>query len=253
MTNLEFNFQSLKTVLRDSEFCARKHEQILAYLPQMRSALSKLSTKRPIVILDCGCGKSYVSFIVYEYCTSFLKREVKIIGVDRNQELIDKCNKTANELEFTGMHFYCSDINTFNPNEKIDIVYSLHACDSATDLTIATGIKFAARYIFSVSCCQHSNREKMQQHPLTSISRHSPYKERLTDMISDSMRALLLEELGFRVDIFEFVAAEYTPKNIMLRATKNSANKQERENARSKYNQLVELFHFSPELENLLK
>lgn len=253
MTQLDFNFVTLKTILRDTAFCARKHQQILAYIPQIQTAFKKLSTKKPVVILDCGCGKSYLSFIIYEYCTNVLKRKVKIIGVDRNPDLINKCTKSAAELGFGDMHFYASDIEAFKPDDKIDIVYSLHACDQATDLTIATGIKFAARYILSVSCCQHSNRENLRQHPLASISRHRPYKERLADMIGDSMRALLLEQLGYGVDVFEFVAAEYTPKNIMLRAIKNTATNQEKESAHNKYNHLVKLFNFAPKLESLLE
>jgi SAM-dependent methyltransferase len=253
MTHLNCNFAKLQTVLRETAFYSRKHQQILGYLPHIRSAFKNLSTQKPVVILDCGCGKSYLSFVVYQYCKTVLHRNIKIIGVDKNSDLVSKCNQSAVALGFENMHFYCSDIETFNSNETIDIVYSLHACDKATDLTIAEGVKFAARYIFSVSCCQHTNRKKLHRHPLTSISRHHPYKERLADMIGDSMRALLLEQLGYGVNIFEFVAAGYTPKNIMLRAIKDSAKNQEKNTAKIKYTQLVEMFNFVPELENLLR
>lgn len=262
MKQLDFNSANLKNLFREvglyspkNQFYAervRKHQQVFAYIAQIKSAFNKLSTKRPIVLVDCGCGKSYLSFILYEYCKTILDRKVKIIGIDNNPDLISKCQKTAQELDFEHMAFCCADVETFVADEDIDIVYSLHACDTATDQTIATGIKCDAKYIFSVSCCQHTNRGKIKKHPLQNVTRHQPYKERLVDMLGDSMRALLLQHMGYGVNIFEFIAAEYTPKNIMLRAIKGSVKKSEQENARSNYRQLVEMFNFAPALETLL-
>jgi len=262
MSQLDFTSSNLKTLFREiglyspkQEFYVervRKHQQVFTYITQIKSALSKLSTKRPIVFLDCGCGKSYLSFILYEYCQSILERNIKIIGIDNNAELISKCKKSAQELGFEAMEFHATDVEKFKTTDQIDIVYSLHACDTATDQTIAKGVEVDAQYIFSVSCCQHTNRNKMVKHPLTSVSRYQAYKERLVDMLGDTMRALLLEDLGYGVRIYEFIAAEYTPKNIMLRAIKNSANKQDKENAKSRYDQLVKMFNFAPHLEKLL-
>lgn len=259
---LDFNLDNLTALLREIGLYSekgqfyqqriRKNHQIFAYIPQIASAFSKLSTKRPIVMLDCGCGKSYLSFVLYEYCTKVLERKIKIIGVDSNSELIDKCNRSAAVLGFDNMCFYNANVEAFNFDDSIDIAYSLHACDFATDQTIAKGVQLEAKYIFSVSCCQHSNRKKMRQHPLTSISRHQPYKERLVDMVGDSMRALLLEQLGYGVNIFEFVAAEHTPKNVMLRAVKNTVKKQDRIKAAGEYQHLVEMIGFAPKLEVLL-
>lgn len=230
----------------------RKHQQIIAYIPQIVSAFSKLSTKRQLVMLDCGCGKSYLSFVLYAYCRDVLGRSVKIIGVDRNPELIKQCNETAKALGYINMHFYAENLETFKLDGKIDIVYSLHACDTATDQTIAQGIALGAKYIFSASCCQHSNREKLSKHPLKKVTKHRPYKERLVDMIGDSMRALLLEHMGYGVKIFEFVGSEKTPKNIMLRAISNSAKKQDVTKAMSEYRRLVQMFNFAPKLEGLI-
>ncbi|OGT21914.1 MAG: hypothetical protein A3C55_01245 [Gammaproteobacteria bacterium RIFCSPHIGHO2_02_FULL_42_13] len=262
MTPIDFDPTNLKTLFQEIGLYSpkgkfyqqrvRKHEQVFAYINQIESALKKLSTKRPVVMVDCGCGKSYLSFILYEYCKTILNRNVKIIGIDNNPDLIDKCNKTAKELKFDQMHFFASTVGEFKIDVDVDIVYSLHACNTATDQMIAQGVALDARYIFSVSCCQHRNRKNMSQHPLKSISRFQPYKERLVDMIGDSMRALLLEHLGYGVDIFEFVAAEHTPKNIMLRGIKGTAKKYETETAMTQYKQLVELFNFSPALEDLL-
>jgi SAM-dependent methyltransferase len=204
-------------------------------------------------MVDCGCGKSYLSFVLYEYCKSILKRKVKIIGIDHNPDLIDKCKIAAKELSFEDMFFYDQKVEKFKDEEKVDIVYSLHACDTATDQTIAQGVELGAKYIFSVSCCQHTNRKNMSKHPLSSVSRYQPYKERLVDMLGDSMRGLLLEHLNYGVDIFEFVASEYTPKNIMLRAIKDTAKKIEQSNAMANYKNLAEMFNFAPSLESMLQ
>jgi hypothetical protein len=204
------------------------------------------------VLLDCGCGKSYLSFVLYQYCQEVLGRELNIIGIDNNAELIGKCNDSAKNLGFTGMQFHNSDIAAFKTDAKIDITYSLHACNTATDQTIAKGINMGAQYIFSVSCCQHTNREKMAGHCLASISRYRPYKERLVDMVGDSMRALLLEHLGYGVSIFEFATTAQTPKNIMLRAIKGTVKQQDQTQAMAKYKELVKGFNFAPALENML-
>lgn len=259
----QLNFKNLKTLFQEIGLYSpkgqfykgriRKYQQILAYIQQIESACNKLSAKRPIVFLDCGCGKSYLSFVFYEYCRTRLNRKIKIIGIDSNSDLIKQCKKSAEDLGFENMRFYHGDIESFPIDEKIDIVYSLHVCDTGTDQTIAKGIKLRAKYIFSVSCCQHTNREKMIKHPLKSVSRHQPYKERIVDMVGDSMRALLLENFGYGVKVFEFTSTEQTPKNIMLRAVKDSANKEDQGNAMVRYKQLVKTFNFSPALEYLLR
>lgn len=231
---------------------SHKHQQVFSYITQIVSALRKLSAKRPIVFLDCGCGKSYLSFVLYHYCKTVLHRNIKIIGVDNNATLIQKCQSVADALGFQSMQFYHTPIDLFNSDEKIYVVYSLHACDTATDQTIAKGVNECAKYIFSVSCCQHTHRRQIKRHPLTKISQHKPYKERLVDMVGDSMRALILEHLNYGVHIFEFTAAQYTPKNIMLRAIRDTAKKQDREVAFKRYQQLVDMFHFAPALETLI-
>jgi len=263
MAQLKFDPDNLKHLFREvglhnpkGEFYlerAKKYKQVFDYIIQVQSALKKLSTKRPIVMLDCGCGKSYLSFILYEYCKTVLNRKIKILGVDNNPELIQKCQKTTEGLNFKYMQFYDINVEQYKSEEDIDIVYSLHACNTATDQMIAKGIEVGARYIFSVSCCQHRNRKLMRAHPFITISRYQAYKERLVDMISDTMRGLLLEHLGYGVEIFEFTAAEYTPKNIMLRAIKGAAKKQDREIAFERFNELKEIFHFTPILEEMLK
>ncbi|HCU04830.1 MAG: hypothetical protein A2X77_03150 [Gammaproteobacteria bacterium GWE2_42_36] len=260
---IEFDLDNLKNVFRETglhnprgEFYSarkHKHKQVFDYIIQLESAFKKLSTKRPIVMVDCGCGKSYLSFILYEYCRSVLKRDIKIIGIDNNATLIEKCRAIAQALGFEQMEFFDASVGEFKSKDPVDIVYSLHACNTATDQTIAQGIQLGAKYIFSVSCCQHRNRQLIKNHPLTALTRFQPYKERIVDMVGDSLRALLLEEQGYGVNLFEFTSAEQTPKNIMLRGIKNKVKKIDKESAHASYQQLVELFNFSPALEEYLQ
>jgi trans-aconitate methyltransferase len=247
-------FREIGLYNTNSEFYkqrAHKHQQVFSFILQIRSVLSKLSQKRPIVMLDCGCGRSYLSFILYEYCTKVLFRDVKIIGVDSNEALIRRCIQAAQDLKYTSMEFHCAPIDAFAPSEPIDIVYSLHACNTATDQALAKAIELEAKHIFSVSCCQHRNRNNLSEDVLRSISRHCSYKERLADMIGDSMRALLLEHFGYGIKLFEFTAAKYTPKNIMLRAERGGVRKVDQQNAMIEYRKLVDMFHFSTHLEDL--
>ncbi len=229
-----------------------KNSQVNDYLTQIISAIKKLSTKKEIVLLDCACGRSYLSFVVYYYCQEILKRKIRIIGVDKNADLILKCRKIACELDFKNVRFYCNDIMELKLDMTPDIVYCLHACDTATDMTIAKGIRENAKYIITVSCCQHTTMKQIRQHPLTCITRFKPYKERIVEMISDSMRALLLEQQGYSVDIFEFTSTRNTAKNIMVRAIKGNRNLIKEDKSKCEYIKLQNSFHIRPAAEKFL-
>lgn len=231
----------------------RKYHQALAYIEQVTAVFNRLSTKRPLILLDACCGRSYVSFLLYAYCIQVLRRPVKIIGVDRNPKLIEQNKTIAAKLGYEKMEFYAANLEAFEYHEPLDIVYSLHACDMATDYVIAKGIKARAKYIFSVSCCQHQSKKQLQGHPLHAASRFRPYKERLVDMLGDALRSLLLEQHNYGVNVFEFVGSAMTAKNIMLRATKGAAKQTDIQSALSTYKQLVNLFNVKPVLEKLLE
>lgn len=263
MENIKFDAHELKKLYQSIGFMnpaggqykerIGKNKQVYDYLLQITAALKKLSTKNEIVLLDCACGRSYLSFIVYYYCQEILKRKIRIIGVDSNPDLIFKCNNIAFEMEFKNLTFYCSDIIDFKPEYKLDIVYCLHACNTATDQAIAKGIIEKAKYIMTVSCCQHTTMAQIKKHPLTSITRFKPFKERIVDMVSDSMRALLLESLGYNVDVFEFTSSKNTAKNIMLRAVSGNRNMAKEEMAEYEYRKLLNTFHIRPAAERYLQ
>lgn len=159
----------------------KKHKQIYDYLLHINKAVGKLSRKRELILVDCACGKSYLSFVANYYFTYIEKRNVKFVCIDYNKHVIDASQKAAHELGFKNMEFICNDIFKVDFSVKPDIIYSLHACDTATDMTIAKGILEDAKYIMTVSCCQHTVRKKINKHPLTSVTKHGVYKERLAD------------------------------------------------------------------------
>ena len=231
----------------------KKHEQILAFLMHLEKAINKLSTKRQLVLVDCACGKSYLSFIANYYLTKVKKCNVRFIGIDYNEHVIKESKIAAKQLGYDNMDFICSDIFKVSFNESPDIVYSLHACDTATDMTIAKGVIEKAKHIMAVSCCQHTIRNKIKKHSLNAITRHGIYKERFSDMLADSMRSLVLESHGYKVTLFDYIAASETPKNIMVRASKiGTINEKKKLDAEIAYNNLVNIFNAEPMLNDYI-
>jgi len=230
-----------------------KQQQLADYYVAVKSMIKKLSTKRTLYLYDCGCGRSYLSFYLNYHLQQDGFANVEFIGIDTNQDLIEKCRETASNLGMTNMTFYAGSIGEITFSHRPDIVYSLHACDGATDQMIYQGIIENARYILSVSCCQHTMRKQMKGHPLGLVARHKPYKERLTDMIADSLRTLLLETQGYKVTVYEFVAAAHTPKNVMLKCEKVGVTEEKAALAMAEYEKLSELFNMQPLLQEYLK
>ena len=229
-----------------------KKHQALDYLVQIQAVLRKLSTKRTIVLMDCGYGLGYLSFAANYYCTEVLKRDVRFLCVDSDERLIGKCRQITADLGYGNMEFQAGDIIDFVPDGKPDVVYSLHACDTGTDQTIAKGIREKARFILSVSCCQRTARRQIRGHPLTSLTRFSDCKERLADMVVDAMRSLLLEDAGYRVKLFEYSPARHSPKNLMLRAERCQIPAAKAARAMTDYRKLGTTFNVRPALETYL-
>lgn len=224
--------------------------QVLAYLEIINAQVCKYSKKRELVFIDCGAGNCYLSFLVYYFYATVDKRPVRIHCLDRNQRLMEKNRQRAQSFEFERMFFHSCDIEDYSHDGRPDMVYSLHACDSATDKTLFLGLRTEARNILSVSCCQHTIMKKMRRHPYSGITRHQVFKKKLAYMVGDSLRAMLLEMQGYQVDIIEFSSTRYTDKNVMLRAkigqTKNL------EKLSDQYQMLQQTFNFHPALEEYL-
>ena len=262
--NMDFNTKELETLFKaiglandkGENYTARlrKHKQVYDFILHLNKAVSKLSTKREIILVDCACGKSYLSFVANYFFTHVKKRNVKFYCIDYNEHVIAASQKAADELGFTNMEFICNDIFKVDFKVKPDVVYSLHACDTATDMTIAKGVLEDANFIMTVSCCQHTVRDNMKKHGLGSITKHGIYKERMADMVADSMRTLLLESKGYKVSLFEYVPASETPKNIMIRATRiGSVTKKKHSEAMDEYKSLKTIFNVSPKLNTFIE
>ena len=230
---------------------AAKLEQILAYLELIHAQVRKYSKKRELIFIDCGAGNCYLSFLVYYFYTKIDERRVQIHCLDTNHRLMEKNAQLAQMHRFDQIFFHACDIVEYAHPGAAELVYSLHACDSATDKTLLLGLKTNARCILSVSCCQHSLRKRLGSHPYTGMTRHGVFKEKLVYMVADSLRALLLEMQGYQVDIVEFVSSRYTDKNILLRAQKGQVGDLKR--LQGEYEKLQHSFRVIPALEEYLR
>ena len=185
----------------------------------------KNSQEKQITILDFGCGKSYLTFFVYYYFVEVKKMNAKIIGYDLKEDVVAHCNQIAKKYNYNNLEFIVSNVATDQLyKDKIDMVISLHACDTATDYALNYAIKNNVTHIFSVPCCQHEiNLSIKKGGDLDILLKHGIIKERVSALLTDSIRAQILEDMGYSVDLVEFVDFEHSPKNIMIRAKKCKA------------------------------
>ena len=198
----------------------RKYNQIDHFVELVDPMIRKLcATKKQIRIIDCGCGKSYLTFIVYYYFTEIKKVKAKVIGYDLKEDVVKNCNEIARRYGYTDLKFYVNDVTKGELYEgEVDMVITLHACDIATDFALYHAIENGVPHIFSVPCCQHeicSSIKKGGDYDL--LLSHGLIKERFSALLTDSIRAELLKECGYEVDIIEFVDFAHSPKNLMLR------------------------------------
>ncbi len=200
-----------------------KYKQINKYLEIIQSVINDLKgtiDHRPIHIIDFGCGKSYLTFAMYHYLHHILNIDVDIVGLDLKKDVIEFCNDLSRRLGYTNLNFQVGDIGQYITDKKIDIVVSLHACNTATDIAIAKGISWNTKAILAVPCCHHECYMQIDSETLNPILKHGILKERIAALITDGLRATLLETLGYKVNVMEFIDMEHTPKNILLKAIK---------------------------------
>lgn len=226
-----------------------KFRQINRFVEMIADIAEQLPTDRPIKIVDFGSGKAYLTFALYHYLRNIQKRSVNIVGLDLKKELILQCQKLAQELAWEGLHFQIGDIRDFQTDEQVDLVISLHACDTATDAALEKAIQWNAKVIMCVPCCQHELLSQVSQEALDSLLRHGLLKERFAALVTDAARAELLVMKGYDVQILEFIDMEHTPKNILIRAVKKSSPLKQ-EQARERYLSFKKLLHIAPYLEN---
>lgn len=207
-----------------------KFKQINRFVELVDDALGKDNAEH-LRIVDFGCGKSYLTFILYYYLTEVLHRTVSITGMDLKRDVIEHCNQVAEKYGYSGLHFICGDIKDYQPESGIDMVITLHACDTATDLALFHAIRWGARHIFSCPCCQHEINLQLKANSFTPISDYGILKERFAALATDSIRGKLLESQGYQVQILEFIDMAHSPKNLLIRAKKKPGSKESRANA----------------------
>lgn len=228
-----------------------KFKQINRFIEIVNDAFTN-DTNENITILDFGCGKSYLTFIIYYYFAEVKKKNVKIIGYDLKKDVVESCNKIAEKYGYDNLRFVVSDVTKDTLyDEHIDMVISLHACDTATDFALNYAISKNVKHIFSVPCCQHEVNKKIKKGgDFDILLKHGLIKERMSALLTDSIRASILEDMGYSVDVLEFVDFSHSPKNIMLRAkkTKNVSDKNRKQIA-----ELQEKYQFNQTLFDLTK
>jgi SAM-dependent methyltransferase len=209
--------------------------------------------RSPIEVLDCGCGSSYLTFAAYHYLNHIRGIPARLVGVDTNAGLIEKCAAQAARLEYADLCFQNTPIIAFQPERAPDLVIALHACDTATDEAIAQAIRAESHMLVCAPCCHHELNEQLSIDSggvFRPVLRHGILKQRMADILTDSFRALALRIMGYRTDVIEFVASEHTAKNLMIRAVR-TARPGEGQFAHE-YNELKQFWGVTPYIERLL-
>ena len=202
-----------------------KFRQINRYLEFIADVMPILPADRTINIIDFGCGKSYLTFALYYYMKILCKRDIQVIGLDLKEKVIEDCNALALRYGYDGLKFVTGDVSTYTGEGNVDMVVTLHACDTATDYALEKAVLWGAKVIFTVPCCQHEVNMQIKNEQLQPLLKYGLIKERMSALITDAIRANLLEEQGYQVQVMEFIDMEHTPKNILIRAVKEKENK----------------------------
>ncbi|SCZ76194.1 class I SAM-dependent methyltransferase [Acidaminobacter hydrogenoformans] len=201
-----------------------KFRQINRFLEYVEDVVKVLPKKdRPLRIVDFGCGKAYLTFAMYDFFTRKLGMEVSIIGLDLKADVVKFCNETAVALGYEGLRFEVGDIRNHEEGGEVDLVVTLHACDTATDEAIVKSIGWKVAALLSVPCCQHELHDRLENDTLEPVLKYGILRERMTGIVTDAYRALVMEAFGYEVQVLEFIDMTHTPKNLLLRATRRRA------------------------------
>ncbi|MGN0424324.1 MAG: class I SAM-dependent methyltransferase [Acetatifactor sp.] len=227
-----------------------KFRQINRYLEFIEDVCDKLPTGRTIRIIDFGCGKSYLTFAMYYYLHVLQGRDIRVTGLDLKADVIRHCNELAQKLQYTKLDFLVGDIKHYEGEDSVDMVVSLHACDTATDYALEKAVKWGAKVIMAVPCCQHELNRQIKNELFAPVLRYGIVKERMAALLTDALRADLLEQQGYDTQILEFIDMEHTPKNLLIRAVKSSGMRSPKRDTKTE--ELMEFLQVHPILKDLL-
>lgn len=226
-----------------------KFRQINRFLEYIEDILPKLDKERELTIIDFGCGKSYLIFAMYYYLKELKGYNIRIIGLDLKADVIEHCNELRTRYGYDKLDFYVGDIATYKDVDKVDMVVTLHACDTATDYALAKAVKWGAEVILSVPCCQHEANRTIKSDILSPVMDYGILKERMAAIVTDAARAKLLTANGYDTQILEFIDMEHTPKNLLIRAVKSS---KEDISAREKTKDMLEALNLELTIDKLI-
>ena len=258
---IELGLMSVEGKILKSSF--NKFKQINKYLEFIDDVIEELKAKKLITnhinVLDFGCGKSYLTFALYYYLKNYRKDlTFSIVGLDLKKDVIEFCNKLAKKLNYENLEFLNGNIKDYDKSKEVDLVFSLHACNNATDYSLEKALSLDAKAILAVPCCHHEFFEKIQKNKnsefyntLKIMADNGVVLDKFATLATDSFRSLSLELCGYKTKMIEFIDMEHTPKNILIRAIKSkSSNLKEK---LVEYNKLKEFLGIKPLLEDLIK
>ncbi|MCH5265686.1 MAG: SAM-dependent methyltransferase [Lachnospiraceae bacterium] len=245
----ELGVQTKEGKIIDKKY--KKFRQINRFLEFVRDVLPALPKDRKLTILDFGCGKSYLTFAMYYYLKIMEGYDVSMTGLDLKTDVIARCNQLAEKFGYEDLHFLQGDIQSYEGARQVDMVVTLHACDTATDFALGKAVDWDAKVILSVPCCQHEMNRQLQGELLQPVMKYGILKERMAALITDGLRANLLEQQGYEVQLLEFIDMEHTPKNILIRAVKSG--KRPTVKTEEAYRRLCDTMNLHGTLEKLLE
>ena len=228
-----------------------KFKQLNRFLEFIEDVLPKLPKNREVQIIDFGCGKSYLTFAMYYYLKELKGYDIRVTGLDLKEDVIKTCSRLAEKYGYTKLRFLQGDIASYEGADKVDMVVTLHACDTATDYALAKAVKWGASVILSVPCCQHELNRQVSNEALQPVLEYGILKERFAALLTDGLRAQMLQSKGYDTQILEFIDMEHTPKNLLIRAVKNE-NKKNDIQQQEKWEACAKEFHVEPTLQKLL-
>ena len=225
-----------------------KFKQINRFLEMVDDVVGSLPAAGPLHVIDFGSGKAYLTFALYHYLTALKGREVRLVGLDLKEDVVAFCSAVARDLGYAGLTFGVGDIAGYASDAPVDMVVTLHACDTATDDALVQAVGWGARVILSVPCCQHELFGQVASDVLAPMLKYGIIKERLTALVTDSVRACLLESAGYSVQILEFIALEHTAKNLLIRAVRRGG-KAGPKTPSAEYAEFRDFWHIRPTME----